>query len=44
MALLAYNAGPNRVVFSAASYHYADTVIAEGQAEERFDGTHTNLL
>jgi hypothetical protein len=27
MALLAYNAGPNRVVFPAVSYHYADTVI-----------------
>ena len=28
MALVAYNAGPNRVTFPAVSYDYADTVLA----------------
>ncbi len=28
MALVAYNAGPNRVTFPAVSYYYADTVQA----------------
>jgi soluble lytic murein transglycosylase-like protein len=28
MALVAYNAGPNRITFPAVSYDYADTVLA----------------
>ena len=41
MALVAYNAGPNRVVFPQVSYQYADNVIAAYwrlKAERRHSG------
>ena len=44
MVLVAYNAGPNRAVFPAESYHYADTVVATYQELKAQHLRHGRLL
>lgn len=44
MVLVAYNAGPNRAVFPAESYHYADTVVATYQELKAQHLRHGGLL